>query len=222
MDSGFLWLRIGLSDSASGYRGCTSGYRIPELTVFCHNLPTSWNQGKNKALNILKASQIHPSAYNFDNHFTSMSGINMLCVFGEARYPSINEEGDDAELEDIRIPSPSPTAPVPIIKEGDSGEEGDELPLTFEEAIGEVFDDTRPDDNADEYIELTSTPSTPTLPKGPGICPCNYLIVEGKLVHKASVVRLIVNKEFTPKSQLRLLRVRGFTPVNKKFGNLDA
>jgi hypothetical protein len=38
MDSGFLWLRIGLSDSASGYRGCASGYRIPELTVFCHLL----------------------------------------------------------------------------------------------------------------------------------------------------------------------------------------
>ncbi|KIJ10897.1 hypothetical protein PAXINDRAFT_16179 [Paxillus involutus ATCC 200175] len=38
MDSGFLWLRIRLSDSASGYRGCASGYRIPELTVFCTQL----------------------------------------------------------------------------------------------------------------------------------------------------------------------------------------
>ncbi|KIK97226.1 hypothetical protein PAXRUDRAFT_766452 [Paxillus rubicundulus Ve08.2h10] len=169
---------------AEGVDHISRAHWVGDTVVGHCNLPTSWNQGKNKALNILKASQIHPSAYDFNNHFTSMSGINMLCVFGEARYLSINEEGDDTELEDISIPSPSPTAPVPIIKEGDSGEEGDKLPLTFEEAIGEVFDDTCPDDNADEYIKLTSTPSTPTLPKGPGIRPCDYLIVEGKPVHK--------------------------------------
>jgi hypothetical protein len=41
LGSGFLWLHTGLSDSASGYCGCASGYRISELTVFCQDTTSS-------------------------------------------------------------------------------------------------------------------------------------------------------------------------------------
>ncbi|KAG1722921.1 uncharacterized protein EDB91DRAFT_1032189, partial [Suillus paluster] len=54
-------------------------------------------------------------------------------------------------------------------------------------------------------------------PRGQGIRPEDYLWCEKKWVHKQSVCRVIINTDFTPKSQMRLFRIRGFTQVNKRF-----
>ncbi|KAF8834209.1 hypothetical protein BDN67DRAFT_1016735, partial [Paxillus ammoniavirescens] len=189
---------------------CTEGvdhiscaHWVGDTVVGCCDLLTSWNQGKVKVIEILKTSQVHPSAYNFATYFIPTSSIDLLCVFREAMYPGINQEGDNADQDDISIPGPSPTTPVTILGEGESKEpeNGEELPFTFEKAVDEAFDDTCPDDPDDEEMDDTNIHSAPTLPKGSGVHACDYLLVKGKAVHKSSVVQLIVNKEFTSKFQ---------------------
>ncbi|KIK76389.1 hypothetical protein PAXRUDRAFT_36925 [Paxillus rubicundulus Ve08.2h10] len=196
-------------------------------TVSGHcDLPSCWRKGQDTALNILKASRIDPSAYDFTTHFAPGSRVDMLSVFGDGKYPSINDEDDEHEGMDTSIPGPSPTPIVTVLGEGDEAEKGEELPLTFEEAVGEVFDDSRPEDDSvsiddDTTSDTNSAPSS-RLPSGPSIRSCDYLLVEGKPVHKSSVVCIVLNKDFNVKSHDRLLRVHSFTPVNKKFGDLDA
>jgi hypothetical protein len=56
------------------------------------------------------------------------------------------------------------------------------------------------------------------LPQGPGIRPDDYLLFKGRWIHKQTVCRLVINKDFISKSHNRLERVRGgYTKVNKRI-----
>ena len=53
------------------------------------------------------------------------------------------------------------------------------------------------------------------LPTGPGIQPNDFLLMEGKYIHKASFCWIFFNSSFKAKSLNRLCHVRGFTSINK-------
>ncbi|KAJ7019088.1 hypothetical protein C8F04DRAFT_1276674 [Mycena alexandri] len=67
----------------------------------------------------------------------------------------------------------------------------------------------------EESITADTAPKL-ELPTGPGITPNDYLNVNGKWVHKQRICRLVISKDFEPKSIVRLLRVRGHTNINAK------
>ncbi|KIK91426.1 hypothetical protein PAXRUDRAFT_86537, partial [Paxillus rubicundulus Ve08.2h10] len=189
------------------------------------DLPSCWCQGRDKAAITIKLSKVDPTAYDFALLFTPTSGIDMLSVFGNGKYPGINEEDDD----DPNTPddaSSIPSASVPSTMDVNADEEGELAPLTFEEAFDKVFDNLEGDsvdEGTDNVVEgsINTEPSQTCPPKGPGICGANYVWCEKKWIHKQSVCRLIISPDFTPKAQTCLLCIRGFTPVNKKFGDMD-
>ena len=68
-----------------------------------------------------------------------------------------------------------------------------------------------------------SNTHSPTAPlSGPGVHIEDYLLCdECKWVHKQSVCRLLITPDFSPKSTVRLLRVHGYTSVNKRSSDLE-
>lgn len=197
------------------------------------NLQASWLKGREDAIYILQATQMHRESYDFSNLFSS--GADMLCVFGEGRYPGISDDGDEEVLEVLlatNLPTPPPALcsydddvnAEELVRSEVNGDDGDGDP-TFEDLLTDEFDPSRPPDNdvvGDEHgTDTEQLESATTPPRGQGIRPADYLWCEKKWVHKQSVCRIIINTNFTPKSQMRLFRVRGFTQVNKKF-NIEA
>ncbi|KAG0695896.1 hypothetical protein DFH29DRAFT_879719 [Suillus ampliporus] len=83
--------------------------------------------------------------------------------------------------------------------------------LTFQEAL---IDESPTD--APSTQPSIADPSAPALPQGPGIRPNDYLLYNARWIHKQTICRLIINKDFVSKSLNRLERVRtGYTKVNK-------
>ncbi|KIN93959.1 hypothetical protein M404DRAFT_113360, partial [Pisolithus tinctorius Marx 270] len=167
------------------------------------DLPTAWLQGRHNALVILKDSHLPPDVYDFDLLFRPDTGIDLLCVFGEGRYPSVNDDIDDDE----------PTIPAPcstniLLEEALDGIVGDDLQDGGDHSGGDVFDES-----VDQDDDGMPSPNRP--PKGPGIRPNDYLWCEKKWAHKSMICRVVISPNFTAKSHDRLLRVRGFSPVNK-------
>jgi len=79
------------------------------ITANC-DLPSCWSQGRENAMEILKKSKVPPTSYNFETLFSSGSGIDILCVFGDAKYPSINDAKDHEDLVDVLTTRVCPTA----------------------------------------------------------------------------------------------------------------
>ncbi|KAG2131051.1 hypothetical protein DEU56DRAFT_757676 [Suillus clintonianus] len=188
------------------------------------NLPSAWKQGQDVATQFLQLTQIPPQAYDFNSYFSFGSSMDLLCVFGEGKYPSVND-GDTEEDRslNVRVVSSIPTEnvgdepaePETSLAPAEEGADENDPIHNFEEMLEDKFDPTQPEDLDDSpKILEDDTPTAP--PKGPGIRPADYLWCEKKWVHKQTVCRLIITPNFTPKSQVRLLHVRGFTSVNKK------
>ncbi|KAG2091941.1 hypothetical protein BD769DRAFT_1679203 [Suillus cothurnatus] len=198
------------------------------------DLQSSWKQGRDEAVQILQDTWVPTSAYNFAQYFSVGSGIDLLCVFGEGKYPSMNDGDDDkdrsilappilsspreAEPHDIEEALPlQGCASSPIDVDG-----GEDYEHTFEEILEDVCA-TSPDQPEEDNEESADTaPSSAAPPTGPGVPAVDFLWCDKKWVHKQSVCRLIISPDFTPKSQSRLFRVRGFLPVNKRSGNVEA
>ncbi|KAJ7031846.1 hypothetical protein C8F04DRAFT_1360484 [Mycena alexandri] len=93
-------------------------------------------------------------------------------------------------------------------------------PLQSEPKIQDPTEDESEDNQGDGVSFEESLPADVApeleLPSGPGITPSNYLNVNGKWVHKQRICRLVISKDFEPKSIVRLLRVRSHTNVNAK------
>ncbi|KAG2124873.1 hypothetical protein DEU56DRAFT_963173 [Suillus clintonianus] len=101
---------------------------------------------------------------------------------------------------------------------GESQGENDdeEVMLTFEEALIDDSDSPADAPPAQSNQPRTQDSSSPPLPQGPGIRPDDYLLYNGRWIHKQTVCRLIINKDFISKSLNRLEHVRaGYTKVNK-------
>jgi hypothetical protein len=139
----------------------------------------------------LKKSAIAPEQFDYATIFAD-EGTDMLAVFGKGLYPGIDT--DKLDLDRSIIPEPELTPDANEDSDDDDAGDG----VTFEEAI-----------DPDAVPELQ-------LPSGPGVVPNDYLLVDGKWVHKQRVCRLVISKDFQPKSITRLLRVRGHANVNAR------
>lgn len=191
------------------------------------NLQTAWLDGRNKATAILKPSPFPPEEYEFEVIF-AVEGVDMLCVFGGGKYPSVNQEdSEEGELED-RSAVPIQEEAMPMEGEQIADNVDIEEPaLSFEDQLEDTIENGFADEEfaplslADSETRASegSDPSQPPPPSGKGVCLLDYLLYNGKWVHKASICRILLNKGFTAKSHDRLLRVRGFTRVNKPGEN---
>ncbi|KAI5994112.1 hypothetical protein F5J12DRAFT_726460, partial [Pisolithus orientalis] len=202
-----------------------------DLTSHNCNLPSAWTHGHAIALGLLTDSTLDPDDYAFDTLFTN-SDVDLLSVFGHRRYPGINDDGDDIDGDDPSSITPAPTTTTTIERSnpceaqievdleevhGDEVEEAEEVSEdvpSFEDKLeDEIGDPTLLVKNGDS--SLLSPPS------GPGIWPLDYLFVNSKYVHKSMVCCVLFNGNFTPKSHDHLLRVRGYTAVNKPMESVS-
>jgi len=195
------------------------------------DLPSCWLQSRRKALEVLQTSKIPTASYDFDSLFMSGSDIDMLCMFGDGKYPSIDDTEEHEDLVDILCPSSAERAvqdmPVETVQ-GETevrglGDEDGELDIDFDEALEDELNalDRNPTPaSPDLVVEAAPSPTAP--PSGPGVCADDYLWCnEWKWVHKQSVCRLIITRDFSPKSTMRLLHVRGYTSANKRVDDLE-
>ncbi|KAJ7443372.1 hypothetical protein FB451DRAFT_1149702 [Mycena latifolia] len=169
----------------------------------CH-CPAAWSRGHDRAITILHRACVDWPEDQFQKYF-STGHIDTLRPFGvdkdgNSKYPGVDTR-PDRSLPPKATSAPTPSADAetqaPIQEPEDPEEEDEGDGITFEESL------------ADTVPELE-------LPSGPGIVPEDYILVEGKWVHKQRVCRLIISKDFEPKSTVRLLRVRGYRNVNAK------
>jgi len=184
-------------------------------------------------MEILKKSKVPPTSYDFETLFSSGSGIDILCMFGDAKYPSINNAEDHEDLVDVLTTRVRPTAQttmedvqVGCTVETDAGgigrDEGEEVDIGFDEAIKDEIDSLHRDPTTSNQQPVSDTHSPTAPPSGPGVHVEDYLLCDKhKWVHKQSICRLLITPDFSPKSTVRLLRVRGYTSVNKRLSDLE-
>ncbi|KAI6109750.1 hypothetical protein F5141DRAFT_1063906 [Pisolithus sp. B1] len=66
-------------------------------TVVCNcNLQAAWSDGCAVVVSILSTSPLFPEEYDFDRIF-SVEDVDLMCVFGGGKYPSINQEDEEDE-----------------------------------------------------------------------------------------------------------------------------
>ncbi|KAG2344266.1 hypothetical protein BDR05DRAFT_882876 [Suillus weaverae] len=182
------------------------------------DLPSAWATGREMALAILSVSQIDPINFSFLDLFRD-PGIDMLCPFRENKYFGISTSADE-DLVPVVPAAPAHSAITPFpFTHTDAGtidevhSEEEELMLTFKEALASETSDAL-SDHPTPFID----PSAPPLPEGPGIRPANYLLFKGRWIHKQTICRLVINKDFVLKShnQLECVQV-GYTKVNRQI-----
>ncbi|KAJ7863930.1 hypothetical protein B0H14DRAFT_2173873, partial [Mycena olivaceomarginata] len=138
-----------------------------------------------------------PEAYNFPK-ILATPGIDFLRPWGQNYYPGVTVDNDRSLVEPTRTAAPQATDtsnPVPLDPGTDS--ESDEEQIEQAEEMEDPEPITLLDIIDDEPEPLDLAP-------GPGIHPNNYVADEnGKPIHKASIYRLVLNKEFVAKSKNR-------------------
>lgn len=194
------------------------------------DLLSCWLQGRQKALEVLQTSKIPTTSYDFNSLFVSGSSIDMLCIFRDGKYPSVDDTEEHKDLVDILCPSMAERAiqdvPVETVQ-GETevrglGDEDGELDIDFDEALEDELNalNQNPSPTSPDSIVDMSSPTAPL--SGPGVCTDDYLWCnEQKWVHKQSVCHLIITRDFSPKSTTRLLCVRGYTFANKRVDDLE-
>ncbi|KAG2348098.1 hypothetical protein BDR05DRAFT_875905 [Suillus weaverae] len=191
------------------------------------DLPSAWRRGHEIALFILTSSQINPINYSFAELFCD-PGTDILRPLGMNKYFGIAEE-DPEDSSCVPNPLPVPVSMpsqvletmMPDSEAGEiqgadmSTEEDDEEPmLTFEEVLTVECVSDVPGTPSHHFL---TDPSIPALVQGPGIRTNDYLLYKDQWIHKQTICRLVINKEFISKSFNRLKHVRGYTKVNKRI-----
>jgi hypothetical protein len=179
------------------------------------DLLTYWRKDHKEAVSILEWSKIPSTNYDFQTLFCQGSDVNLLCVFGGGKYPSIK---DTQEEEVTELPPPVPvmniseSVSVDTMVESLTIIEDRNEPLpSFEDAVSEDMHDP-PTDHVEENLH-DDIPSCP--PSGHRIHTPDYLWCEKHWIHKQSVCHILISPHFTPKSFDRLMHVRGYTHIHK-------
>jgi hypothetical protein len=193
----------------------------------CCDLPSAWHQGHEMVLTILIASQIDPANFEYAELFHD-PGSDMLHPLGLNKYFGILEDNSE---DCSQVPNP-PTVPSVastthilemVLPDNNNNQEtpedtninAEDFMLTFEEAL---VAESLSDAHITHSPPLPIDQSAPPLPEGPGIHPDNYLLFKSRWIHKQTICRLVINKNFVLKSLNRLKHVRtGYTKVNKRI-----
>ncbi|KAG1827433.1 uncharacterized protein BJ212DRAFT_1256826 [Suillus subaureus] len=177
----------------------------------CCDLPSAWQMGHNMSLSILTGSQIDLVNFAFITLFSDPA-VNMLYPFSMNKYLGISGEGpEDASIPPVLLASQIIEASELSFPLPDLNDESTEL--TFEEVLAAQSNSDLP---STSLHQVQSDPSAPPLPGGPGVHPEDYLLFKNHWIHKQTICRLIINKDFVSKSCNRLEHVHvGYTKVNK-------
>ncbi|EIW77689.1 hypothetical protein CONPUDRAFT_156875 [Coniophora puteana RWD-64-598 SS2] len=178
-----------------------------DLTPANCNIPTSWLTGCNQAHAILSTSQLSPDVYNYDSLLIG-SGVDFLRPLGGNKYFGISS--DDAGKDPS---NPAPLTPIPD-DHHQTQHSADEN--AADKAEVREFEDGLEDFILDEVVDPDLTPHDPPpgmlpTPSGPGIRPLDWCLYKGNWVHKASIIRILINTGFNCKSLNRLGRCASFT-----------
>ncbi|KAJ7046130.1 hypothetical protein C8F04DRAFT_1206173 [Mycena alexandri] len=206
----------------------------------CHEA-AAWGAGREIALGIFKKTSVPPEHYDYDTLFAD-EDVDMLRPWRGGKYPGIEGDIDRSMITPTpTVPTPSPAIATPspaiatpsttvitpspavatpsttvstqsVAPAPGASQSQSELQNPEEE---EDEDDQGDGVSFEESIPAEVAPEL-ELPSGRGITPTDYLNVNGKWVHKQRICRLVISKDFEPKSIVRLLRVRGHTNVNAK------
>ncbi|KAK7016105.1 hypothetical protein R3P38DRAFT_3569764 [Favolaschia claudopus] len=179
-----------------------------------------WAQDELEAVRILSAnSRLTPDKYDF-RAILATPGVDFLRPWGENNYPGFADDLDRSVIETAPVSAASEPS-LPLNTTGDISDSSESEDEGFTPADGTM--DPEPITLQDLLDD--GTPQPLNLTPGPGIRPENYVADENdKPIHKASICRLILNKEFVAKSKERvdraaglgLGRVRCFTKVESR------
>ncbi|KAL0960227.1 hypothetical protein HGRIS_011861 [Hohenbuehelia grisea] len=146
------------------------------------NLAAAWKDGACAAEEVLAGSQMRREAFAYASIFAK-PGVDLLRPFGGDKYPGVETDIDRSIEVDSSNEGASPS-------QAEDGDDGEEDPIMLEEHI-EVIPEL-------------------ALPRGPGVIPDHWLWdpTRRSWVHKSSVTRLIINKDYAAKSKDRQQRAR--------------
>ncbi|KAJ7817905.1 hypothetical protein B0H14DRAFT_3741056 [Mycena olivaceomarginata] len=175
---------------------------------------------------ILTKTFIAPEHYDYDTLFAD-EDIEMLRPWRGDKYPGVNSGIDRLMITPALPPSPalapppSPTlAPSPDPALAPALAPSPAPALATQSELNPEDSDEDKDNQGDGVSFEESIPADVApeleLPSGHGVTPSDYLNVNGKWVHKQRICRLVISKDFEPKSIVRLLRVCGHTKVNAR------
>ncbi|KAG2367178.1 hypothetical protein BDR07DRAFT_1272517, partial [Suillus spraguei] len=158
------------------------------------DLPLAWQTGWDMSLMILTASQIDPINFSFPTLFSDPA-VDMLRPFGMNKYLGISDEDpEDASVPPVPIALSLPLL-YPDIVHTDVNDKTYEL--MFEEALVTQADADVP---STQLHQVHPDLSAPPLPGGPGVHPKDYLLFKNRWIHKQTICRLVINKDFVSKS----------------------
>ncbi|KIK31976.1 hypothetical protein CY34DRAFT_19394 [Suillus luteus UH-Slu-Lm8-n1] len=150
------------------------------------DLPSAWKDGRERAL---------------DREY------DLMRPWGANKYLGVMLDVEDVE--------PSTNSAIPLVTATTNDDsELDEDILSLKEALTHDLASGNP--NTNTTIPSASDSNTPTLIIGPGINPDDFLLVDGKCIHKETICRRVLNKFCIAKSLNWQERVysTGFTKVN--------
>ncbi|KAJ7662776.1 hypothetical protein DFH06DRAFT_1088352 [Mycena polygramma] len=183
---------------------------IGDLVAGHCDLIDCWSLGEAEAIRILKLFfKLSPDKYDFQA-ILATSGVDFLRPWGGNIYPGLATDKDRSVEQPPAAPAPvePPTAsssaskPTTDDTESDSGSESEHEP---EDDVSQLQEP-----EAITLEDLLEEPAPQQPSAGPGIRPNDYIADEdGKFVHKASICRLVLNKEFVAKSKDRMNRAAG-------------
>ncbi|KAJ7021355.1 hypothetical protein C8F04DRAFT_1273875 [Mycena alexandri] len=207
----------------------------------CHEA-AAWGAGRDIARAILEKTSVPPEHYDYDILFAD-EDVDMLAS-SLPPSPTIATPSHTVVAPSHTVVAPSHTVlsllsltlsllplplatllpsaalptPSPVVATALATQPTAAAPRTSSSQDAEEDEDDQGDGVSFKFEESIPANVAPELelPSGRGVTPEDYLNVNGKWVHKQRICRLVISKDFEPKSIVRLLRVRGHTNVNAK------
>ncbi|KAJ7679989.1 hypothetical protein B0H14DRAFT_3908259 [Mycena olivaceomarginata] len=176
-----------------------------------------WAMGEIEAIRIFREhSKLAPEKYDIRAILDSKEGIDFLRPWGDNIYPGVADDVDRSIIQPKKTSPPSPPPPPPppptggILNSTTAADvSGGESEPEEEESESEAEEEVDPEPISFQDL-LEEVEPTLNLTAGPGIRPQDYLADhDGKPIHKASICRLVLNKEFVAKSKDRTDRAAG-------------
>ncbi|KAK6992977.1 hypothetical protein R3P38DRAFT_3078646 [Favolaschia claudopus] len=175
------------------------------------DLGASWWRGRVEAMRIFRThSHLDSSVFDIAAILASTPGLDFLRPHGGGLYPGISDEPDRSlpPATTSTTSDSSPDAPSSIVSTIQSSTLVYQDPDRFDDLIPDLQTPALP--FVEDIQNEDSEPVVLKLDPRPGVRPEDYLLDENnKFVHKASICRLILNKEFIAKSKNRTERAMG-------------
>ncbi|KAI0068069.1 hypothetical protein BV25DRAFT_1875223 [Artomyces pyxidatus] len=175
------------------------------------DLRSCWSKGRDQAIAILQKSQMPEIAAHFSDIFLDPE-IDMLQPFGQGIYPGINTADAEDRSADTSLlrscstitPTVSPISGSPEPQpagesQAQTIETSDDVLLTLDDALEEI-----------EIPELS-------LPRAKGVNADDFVMYNGKPIHKGIICRNLITPNYDRKSNNRTDRVRGYSKYKKSW-----